>query len=86
MSALFVFGDVVRLEGLVSGQFFNGAIRTVVADAARGRYVVNLLSPATAVAAQIADHARLGCDQIGTKNCSACSNAFYCSAECQRTD
>jgi hypothetical protein len=31
-------------------------------------------------------YARSGCDQIGTKGCSACLKEVYCSGECQKDD
>jgi hypothetical protein len=53
MAAIFTVGDVVHLVGLVSNPSLNGAIGTVVGDfdKIRGRYAINLKSPAAAVVA-----------------------------------
>jgi hypothetical protein len=85
MAAPFSVGDSVRLVGLVS---INGAIGTIAGHSdykSWGRYAVNLQRPAVAVAAHpsgvsisqsnlimVMECARPGCDQIGTKGCSAC--------------
>jgi tetratricopeptide (TPR) repeat protein len=102
MATVFVVGDDVQLVGLVSNPSLNGAAGTVIGDSnylSRGRYAINLKSPAAAVAAhpsgmslkpinlmKVTECARPGCDQLGTKGCSACSKESYCSAECQKTD
>jgi hypothetical protein len=102
MSAIFSVGDVVRLVGLVSSPLLNGAIETVVGDTdnkSRGRYAVQLKSPAAAVAAHPIslspsnlmkvmemECSTPGCYQTGTQGCSACLREIYCSAECQKTD
>jgi hypothetical protein len=101
MAAIFSPGDVFQLVGLESTPSLNGAIGTVVGDVneSRGRYVINLKSPAAAVAAhpsgmslkpmnlmKVTECARPSYDQLGTKGCSACPKEFYCSAECQKSD
>jgi hypothetical protein len=101
MATVFAVGDFVQLVGLLSNPSLNGAIGTVIGDIdeTRGRYAINLKSPAAAVAAhpagmslkplnlmKLVECARPGCDQLGTKGCSACSKEFYCSADCQKTN
>jgi hypothetical protein len=54
MASVFTVGEIVRLVGLVSRQSLNGAIGTVMGDAdsdSRGRYGVQLQSPAAVVVA-----------------------------------
>jgi hypothetical protein len=53
MAAVFIVGEVVRLEGLKFNPSLNGAMGTIMKDVdseSRGRYSFQLHSPASAVA------------------------------------
>lgn len=102
MAATFVVGDMVRLTGLKSNPSLNGAVGTVKKDGdseSRGRCGVQLQSPAEAVAAhpdgvsmnplnliKLLKCARLNCNEIGIKACTACFKESYCTVECQKAD
>jgi tetratricopeptide (TPR) repeat protein len=102
MAPIFTVGEAVRLVGLVSSHSLNGATGTIIGDTnfeSRRRYGVRLESPAAAIALhpsgislspknlmKVIKCANFGCDEIGTRGCTACLNEFYCSAECQKTN
>jgi hypothetical protein len=51
MATIFAKDNFVQLVGLVSNPSLNGAVGTVIGDIdeSRGRYTINLKSPAAAV-------------------------------------
>jgi hypothetical protein len=100
MATVLTVGDVVRLIGLISNPLLNGAVGIMIGDTdfeSRGRFAISLQSPAAAVTAlpdaislcpknliKIIECARPGCNQVGTKSCSASSKESYCSLECEK--
>jgi hypothetical protein len=102
MAVISTVGEVVRLVGLTFNQSLNGAIGIVVGNTdqeSTGMCRVDLQSPAAAIDAhrsgislsplnliRVFRYARSGCDQIGTKGCSASLKELYCCGECQKED
>jgi hypothetical protein len=102
MATILTAGEVVQLVGIVSNLLLNGATGTVEGNTdyeSQGRYAVHLQSPAAAMAAhpygitlnplnlmKVMRCAKSGCNEKGTKSCSACLKEYYCCGECQKAD